>query len=108
MVRIVETGQDSPLLVNAQLREGGRRHGKLPVRLGLQTESEAEEELQGATMGHESDGLIWLGFSKPGIDLPDALCHLQQRFTTWWGAVKLIPFPGGQALGIPLLDLVIC
>jgi len=58
-------------------------------------------------MGYEPDGLIWLGCSKAGIDLPDALCHLQQRFATWWGVVQLIPFPGGQALGILLLDLVI-
>src|SRR5262245_12398282 len=107
VVRIVETGQDSPLLVHIQFRERGRRHGKLPVRLGLQTEGKAEEELQSATVGHESDGLIWSGFSKTGIDLPDALCHLQQRFTTWWGAVQLIPFPGSQALGILLLDLVV-
>jgi len=73
----------------------------------LQTEGKAEEELQRATMGYESNGLVRPGFSKTGIDLHDALCHLQQRFTTWWGAVQLIPFPGGQALSIPLLYLVI-
>jgi hypothetical protein len=58
VVRIVETGQDRPLLVDPQLREGGRRHGELPVGQGWQTESEAEEELQGATMGHEPNRLV--------------------------------------------------
>src|SRR5262245_60640866 len=33
VVRIVETGQDRPLLIDTQLRQGSGSHGKLPVRL---------------------------------------------------------------------------
>ena len=76
MVRIVETGQDSPLLVDAQLRQGGRRHSNLPVGLRWQTKSEAEEELERATMGHEPDSLILTSRQHIDIGCPDAFCHL--------------------------------
>src|SRR5215471_15280310 len=85
-MRIVETGQDSPLLIDTQLRQRGRSHGKLPVGLGPQTESETEEELQRATMGYESDRLLLTGYQQTGIDCPDAFCHLQQGFAAWRGS----------------------
>src|SRR5919204_38153 len=105
VVRIVETDQDSLLPVDTQLRQGGRRYGKLPVGLGWHTKSEAEEELERATMGHEPDGLILTSDQHIDIGCLDALCHLQQGFAAWRGAVELIMLPGGQALSILLLNL---
>ena len=76
MVRIVETDQDSLLPVDTQLRQGGRSHGKLPVGLGWQTKSEAEEELERAAMSHEPDSLLLTNCQHIGIGCPDAFGHL--------------------------------
>ena len=56
-------------------------------------------------MGHEPDSLILTSCQHSDIGCPDALGHLQQGFAAWWGAVELITLPGGQALGILLLNL---
>jgi hypothetical protein len=56
-------------------------------------------------MGHEPDSRILTSYQHINIGCPDAFCHLQQGFASWWGAVELISLPGGQALSLPLLNL---
>jgi len=62
-------------------------------------------ELQRAAMGNNPDSLVLSGRNNADIGCPDALRRLQQRFAAWWGGVERITLPGGQGLGIPLLDL---
>jgi hypothetical protein len=59
-------------------------------------------------MGDEPDGLVLSDSNNADIGCPDALRHVQQRFAAWWGGVEWITLPGGQGLGLPLLDLGVC
>src|SRR5262249_51052627 len=56
-------------------------------------------------MPHQTHRFVLIGGNNVRVGCPDALSHLQQRFSSWGSDMERITLPGGQMWGITLLNL---